>query len=386
MDRREFMRLTGSGLSVGAIAEAAVMAEQQRSSGQTTAKPVRFKVGTGGGNSIDNLRFLATYGINHITGGGGGAKVEEWSVEQLKKRRDLAEAYGITIALASLPLPSNEISIQPMRDILLAGPNRDRQIDDICQMIRNCAAAGIPAVKYNLTFIGVIRSNRNTAKPGQPEPIGIRGVQGRGASYLQEFVYADAKEEPPLTMAGRVSEDLYWERITYFLDRVVPVANEYKVKLACHPQDPGLPRDKGWRGIQAVLSSVDGLKKFVSINDSPYHGLNLCIGTVAEMLKSPNEEMPDIIRWFGTRGKIHNVHFRNIQGGFLNFRETFIDDGDMDMLKMARVFKEVGYDGMLQPDHMPLVDLEGVYGNSTTGMLYAASYIKALIAAVKAES
>jgi mannonate dehydratase len=107
---------------------------------------------------------------------------------------------------------------------------------------------------------------------------------------------------------------------------------------------------------------------------------------VAEMLVKPNEELPDIIRWFGTRKKIHNVHFRNIQGGFLNFRETFIDNGDLDMLKMARVFKEVGYDGMLQPDHMPLVDLEGANGSSVVGHVYALAYIKALIAALKAEA
>jgi mannonate dehydratase len=120
--------------------------------------------------------------------------------------------------------------------------------------------------------------------------------------------------------------------------------------------------------------------------DSPYHGLNFCCGTVAEMLVKPNEELPDIIRYFGTRKKIHNVHFRNIQGGFLNFRETFIDNGDVDMLNLARVFKEVGYDGMLEPDHMPLVDLPGVLGDSRIGELYALSYIKAIIAAVKAES
>ena len=84
-----------------------------------------------------------------------------------------------------------------------------------------------------------------------------------------------------------VSEELYWERITYFLDRVVPVANEYKVKIACHPQDPGMPKGKGWRGIQPVLGMIDGLKKFVSIMDSPYHGLNFCVGTVSEMLVKP---------------------------------------------------------------------------------------------------
>jgi mannonate dehydratase len=252
-------------------------------------------------------------------------------------------------------------------------------------MIRNSARAGIMNMKYNFTFLGVVRTSRNIAKPGQPDPVTIRGAQGRGASYYNEFIYAGARQDPPLTIAGPVSEDLYWERITYFLERVVPVATEYKVKIGCHPQDPGMPKGKGWRGIQPVLGMVDGLKKFVSIKESPYHGLNFCIGTVSEMLVNPNEELPDVIRYFGTRKKIHNVHFRNIEGGFLNFRETFIDNGSLDMLKMARVFKEVGYDGMLEPDHMPRVEIEGEGGSAVAGHLYALAYIKALIAAVSSE-
>ena len=71
------------------------------------------------------------------------------------------------------------------------------------------------------------------------------------------------------------------------------------------------------------------------------------------MLENPGEEIHDVIRYFGQRKKIFNVHFRNIKGGFLNFRETFPDDGDVDMIRAIRVYKEVGYDGMLMPDHVP---------------------------------
>ena len=76
------------------------------------------------------------------------------------------------------------------------------------------------------------------------------------------------------------------ERITYFLDRVIPVANEYKIRMACHPQDPGVPPE-GYQGVNRVLGTVDGLKKFVTIQESPYHGLNFCQGTVSEMLADP---------------------------------------------------------------------------------------------------
>jgi mannonate dehydratase len=89
----------------------------------------------------------------------------------------------------------------------------------------------------------------------------------------------------------------------------------------------------------------------------------------------------DVIRYFGSRQKIVNVHFRNIEGGFLNFRETFIDDGSVDMLKAMRVYKEVGFDGMMMPDHVP--NIEGIDRNM--GFVFAFGYIKALIAAAAAE-
>jgi mannonate dehydratase len=151
-----------------------------------------------------------------------------------------------------------------------------------------------------------------------------------------------------------VNADAAWERITYFLDRVVPVANEYKVRIACHPQDPGVP-PSGYQGVDRVLGTIDGLKKFITINESPYHGLNFCQGTISEDLQAPNTEIHDVIRYFGSRNKIFNVHFRNVRGRRDKFVETFPDEGDVNMLRAAMTYKEVGYDGMLMPDHVPVV-------------------------------
>jgi mannonate dehydratase len=185
-----------------------------------------------------------------------------------------------------------------------------------------------------------------------------------------------------LTEAGPVNEDAYWERITYFLERVIPVAGEYKIRMACHPHDPGMPRDKGFRGVHTVLGSVDGLKRFVEIQASPYHGLNFCQGTVSEMLQEPGREIFDVIRYFGTRRKIFNVHFRNIKGRFLNFQETFPDNGDVNMIAAMRVYKEVGYDGMIMPDHVPKIS--GDPGGQQA-FAFAFGYIQALIQMVKQE-
>ena len=143
-----------------------------------------------------------------------------------------------------------------------------------------------------------------------------------------------------------------------------------------------MPRDTGFRGVHTVLGTVDGLKRFIDISPSRYHGLNFCQGTVAEMLEKPGAEIYDVIRYFGSRGKIFNVHFRNIKGGFLNFQETFPDDGDVDMLKALRVYKEVGYDGMIMPDHVPRI--EGDTGGQQA-FAFAFGYIQALIQLVNQE-
>jgi len=118
-------------------------------------------------------------------------------------------------------------------------------------------------------------------------------------------------QNAPASTAGILSEEENWERIEHFLGQVVPAATAAKVRLACHPHDPYAP--PGYRGVTRVLGTVEGLKRFVQMHESPYHVLNFCQGTVAEMLDDPAREIFAVIRWFGERGKIFNVHFRNIR-------------------------------------------------------------------------
>lgn len=364
MDRRSFLRLAGA-----TAGSAALTGHVTGTQGQATVRKTLMKVGTQHGSTNEILEVLCSLGVNHICGSLPSAKMDKsWSVEGLTKLRERVESYGIQLDMVPLPLSSAYITRAEMPSIMLGkSPQRDRDIDDICQMIRNASRAGIPAVKYNMSILGVVRT--------EPTP-------GRGRSRYSTFVYGKAKQQPPLTEAGPVPADAYWERITYFLERVVPVANEYKVRIACHPHDPGMPPDKGYRGVHTVLGSVEGLKRFISIKESPYHGLNFCQGTVSEMLQDPGREIFDVIRYFGSRQKIFNVHFRNIKGRFLDFQETFIDDGDVDMLKAMRVYKEVGYDGMMMPDHVPEI---GADPKGCQAFAYTFGYIKALIAAVEAE-
>jgi mannonate dehydratase len=328
----------------------------------------RMKCGTQHNSTDEVLTICAAFGVNHVCSTLPSPKFDAaWSVEGLTKLRERVESHGITLEAVPLPLSSAYITKSENPNIMLGkSPERDREIENIQQMIRNAARAGIPELKYNMSILGVVRSGTSI---------------GRGGATLSTFVYADAKQDPPLTEAGPVSEDQAWERITYFLERVIPVAEENKVRMACHPHDPGMPRDKGFRGVHRVLGNVDGLKKFISIKESPYHGLNFCQGTVSEMLKNPNEEIHDVIRYFGQRKKIFNVHFRNIKGGFLNFRENLPDDGDVNMIRAIRTYKEVGYDGMLMPDHVPKIEGDD---SGKQAFAFAFGYIQALIQMVYA--
>jgi mannonate dehydratase len=365
MNRRRFL---SSAMASGTAVYAAT-ATHARTPNSAPLKKTHMKAGHQHHATDADLRVLAALGVNHICSGLPSRKLDvNWSVEGLTRLRERVESFGVKLDMVPLPLSSSYISRAENPHILMGkSPERDREIDNICNMIRNAARAGIPAVKYNLTILGVVRT----------EP-----TRGRGGARYSTFVHAKLKPEPPPAETGPVSEEQFWERIDYFLKRVVPVAEEHKVRLCCHPHDPAMP-PHGYRGIARVLGSVAGLKRFIDLAPSKVHGLNFCQGTVCEMLENPGKEIYDVIRYFGSRGKIFNVHFRNIKGGYLNFQETFPDNGDVDMLQALRVYKEVGYDGMIMPDHVPHID--GDIGNAQA-FAFAFGYIQALIQMVSRES
>ncbi|MPZ18331.1 MAG: TIM barrel protein [Luteitalea sp.] len=320
------------------------------------------------GTTAEMLQYFKRHGVDHICGyppdpGERGY----WTVEDVEQTRELCEKHGITLSMVALPfLPSSHIDKERRGAIMLGkSPERDRDIEHVNRMTEACAKVGVPAWKYNMSILGVLRT--------QPTP-------GRGGSTYSTWRLADAVADPPLTRAERVTADIFWERITYFLERVIPVCNELKIRAACHPHDPGVP-EEGFQGVDRVLGTVDGLKKLVSIQESPYHGLNLCLGTTAEMLQEPAREIHDVIRYFGERKKLFNIHFRNIRGRRNDFQEVYPDEGDMDMFQVALTLNEVGYPYMLMPDHMPShADDPG----GRQAFAYGYGYIKGVIQGVEA--
>jgi mannonate dehydratase len=291
-----------------------------------------------------------------------------WDLEDSLAKKEACEQYGISLDAYHLPLSSAGIERVATPHIMLGkSPERDREIEMIQQMIVVASKSGVRTLNYNTTIHRVLRTGR-TKDPS------------RGNASYSTWNYAEAlKRGEPKTLAGDVSIDEIYERITYLLDRLLPVAEEYGVRLANHIPDPPVPA--GYRGITRWNSPdvFEGIKRFASLYDTPVHGFNLCLGTVASGLKDPKTEILPIIQWVGKRKQIFNIHLRNIKGGWNNFQEVYPDNGDMDYAEIIRALWDVDYDGMVMPDHIPHHEDPA---SGLQGRAFAFGYIKATINAV----
>jgi mannonate dehydratase len=378
MDRRKFITTSGAGaaaaaatvLTNGPLSSALAEAHAQRPAAK---KPLLLKLGSNcSAYSEDELVRVARFGVTSIVSGlpkGDARPNLAVTTEELMKMRELPEKHGIKVTVLSPPhLGSSHIDRERNPYIMLGkSPERDREIEAFQTTIKSAAAAGIPCIKYNMSLLGVIRTNR--AHPGRADT---------SHSYSNLETLKKTPANPPLTRAGVVNADTYWERITYFLERVVPVATEYKVRLACHPNDSITP-DGGYQGIDPVLAKPEGLKRLVTIKESPYHGLNLCLGTLSQMHVKPNEEIWEPLTWLASRKKIFNIHFRNIKGGRNEFAEVAPDEGDVDFTRAVLVLAQSGYDGHITPDHNV-----SAKGDTTGGQAYWAFVYGYIAASIKA--
>ena len=197
-----------------------------------------------------------------------------WTEEILEKHVEIIEKNGLKLDMVQIPLSSRPLEESQSPNIMLGkSPERDKEIESIQKIIELCSKVGIPAVKYNMNIIGIPRSENE---------------KGRGGSINSTFRWSKINQEENAGIAGVLDVDTNWERIDYFLERVVPVAEEFKVRLACHPHDPYTPN--GYKGVTRVLGTVDGLKRFIGMHESDFHGLNFCQGTVSEMIEDPGKE------------------------------------------------------------------------------------------------
>ncbi|MDE0042124.1 MAG: mannonate dehydratase [Candidatus Poribacteria bacterium] len=326
-------------------------------------------VGTQQFNTSDkDLEYLARHGVfnkneNFIT----FHRAYGWDVAELVEKKERCARFGIEMEMVRLPTSLLNVDGGEIPNFMLGNfEEGDKEIDLVCDMIRQAAEAGIPAVKYMLCEMEHQRTES--------------GPPGRGGSIYSTWDLEKAKDRES-RFETPVTAEMNWERVTYFLERVIPVATECKVRLACHPCDPWLP--PGHRGVDRVLGGAEGFKRFIEICPSPYHGVNLCLGCMAESVEDPETEVPEIIRYFGRRKKIFLCHFRNIVGGRNKFQEVWPDEGAMNMHRNMQALKEVSYEHMVVPDHAPgHKDPE----SGRQAFAFEFGYIKAMIQAVMDEN
>ena len=271
---------------------------------------------------------------------------EVWPLERIQKLKSTIEAEGLSLSVIE--------SVPVHEDIKTGDGDRDRYIENYCETLRNLSKAGIDCVCYN--FMPVFDWTRSdlahelqdgsnalaycekTVQDMNPLT-GDLSLPGWDASYTK------ADMQALLEKYSHISEDMLWDNLKYFLDRVIKTAEEVKVKMAIHPDDPPW----GIFGLPRIITTKANIERFLKLYDSPYNGLTLCSGSLGV---SPENDIPDMIRTFGDR--IHFAHVRNIKiTGEKCFEESGHRscDGSLDIVEIMKAYHEVGFEGYVRPDH-----------------------------------
>jgi mannonate dehydratase len=327
--------------------------------------------------SKENLEYNLRFGVKSISPDpdqeahrGKGARFDAFipvegplggafDLDVLKQMKDNCDAVGMW--LEALRTDSGYIILKDPSD-------QDKKLDQICDNVRKAAQVDVRIISYHWTMIPI---RRNGTAPG------------RGDAVYSTFKLENDWKNLPVGMAGPVSYNEYWERIEKFLKRVIPVCAEYKVAMANHPYDPpGLPY--GYEGAENFDSPsiYTAYKKYEQMVDSPWNGFQMDLGVIGEGSTDVNRTEPPLVQYMAERGKIKQVHMRNIKGGLNNFQEVYPDEGVIDFFKIMRIFRDTGYEGSFLPDHMP--SSPGDPGK-LQAYAFGYGYIHALINSVNSE-
>ncbi|MEN9359137.1 MAG: hypothetical protein RL095_672 [Verrucomicrobiota bacterium] len=294
-----------------------------------------------------------------------------WSVEELmalkKEINDAGlELYGI-----------ENFDPAHWHDILLDGPKRAAQIEKVKQTLRNIGAAGIPVMGYNFSLAGVAGRKHGPIGRGKASVCYMDGIDASNQTPIKKgmvwnMIYEGklAEEELPV-----ISHDELWRRLQNFLQEVTPVAEAAGVKLAGHPDDPPLER---MRQQPRLVYQPHMFERVLAAQPSPCNGLELCLGTVAEMTEGC---VYDTVDRYSKNNAAAYIHLRNVSGKVPHYRETFIDEGDIDVLRVLRILKKNNYQGLVIPDHAPQMACEAPW---YAGMAFAMGYLKAAMQAASA--
>ncbi|MFO1268947.1 MAG: mannonate dehydratase [Rubrivivax sp.] len=338
------------------------------------------------------LRLSTQFGVEHVVLDNRGTElvsaaggVAAWDAGKLAAYRRWVEGFGLKLDVFALDVGS--ILLDSLVDLDSARKQRAVLADNV----RKAADAGIPTLKYNVQMVGITRTGLKPGRGGcsnsgfchaeySPEADAKHSYWGVGYPTNQQEGGSEAAVLCGQKMARSVppvSERAGWDAIEFLVEGLVPAADAAGVNLACHPHDPAYPVG-GLNGIEHVVGSAAGLRRFLALSGSRRHGLNFCQGTMAEMFERPGVAMIPVIEEFASTGRIFMVHFRNIRGGYLDFQEVFPDEGDVDMHECILAYQRGGYAGPLCPDHVPVSELDP---ERERFMAFALGYTRGLLQA-----
>lgn len=338
--------------------------------------------------SAEGARFAAQLGVSdvivHLTNYGGGDE-RDWLAGRVPgppagdARDNRLWTYddftGLTSMLAGFGLRVAAIeNFSPnfWSDVLLDGPRRHEQMEGLKRLVRDAGRAGIPCIGYNFSLAGVWGwLKRPSGRGGAATVVFDMAVLDPDERIPDGVVWnMRYRDSRPGAAAVTATEEELWERCARFLGELVPVAEEAGVVLAAHPDDPPVDR---LRGTPRLVNRHAKYDRLLALAESPANQLEFCIGSLAEM---PDGDIYGTTRHFARLGKLAYVHFRNVRGKVPRYEETFVDDGDVDMVEIVRILRDEGYDGVMVPDHVPDLACPAPWH---AGHAYTVGFMRALV-------
>lgn len=293
-----------------------------------------------------------------------------WETDSLLALKKQAAEWGLEIYGIENFAPAD------WYDVLLAGPRRDEQIGRLQQIIRNAGRAGIRTIGYNFSLAGVWGHQKKHAARGGAEStcfdsalLDLDAPIPNGQVWNMTYAPSDGGFLAP------VGPEELWARLKYFLQRVLPAAEEAGVTLALHPDDPPMPQ---LRQTARLVCRPELYQKLIGLDPSPANQIELCLGSLQEM--ASEQPVYDQIERYLVQGRVSYIHFRNVKGKVPCYDEVFVDEGDLDMFRVLRLLRDTGFSGVLIPDHTPAMSCRAPWD---AGMAFALGYMRAALQAME---
>lgn len=325
---------------------------------------IKLSVQVGSDPTDEDLQFVRQLGVPYVN---IWVRAKDATVENFLRLRRKVEGAGLRI------WNIGNLDVHNMEEVTLNLPGRDRKIEEYKQYLRNLGkAGGIYYTTYAHMGNGIWSTEPETTRGGAL-------ARAFDLSKATEGRWAGKVFRGPLTHGRRYTAEEIWDNYAYFIRQVAPVAEAEGIRIGIHPDDPPVPELGGVP--RCIFSSFEGYRKALEIADSPNVGMCLCVGCWLEGGRLMGRDVIETIRYFGRRGKIFKVHFRNVSAPLPHFVETFVDDGYMDMYKVMRALHETDFRGAVIADHIP-----AMAGGLRAGTAYSIAYMRALIERAEAEA